>query len=112
MSKPTFLTSPDPEYHAATLRYSDFMTLGGHDLYRDLSDAAEREQTPWAEPTYLVMNQAIDAALACFRHPHYDLVDCLLDFLLTVHHAYGPQTRAAAQQFLRAANAYAYSHDD
>ena len=43
MSKPTFLTSPDPEYHAATLRYSDFMTLGGHDLYRDLSDAAERE---------------------------------------------------------------------
>jgi hypothetical protein len=42
----------------------------------------------------------------------YDLVDCLLDFLLTVHHAYGPQTRAAAQQFLKAANAYAYSHDD
>ena len=39
MSKPTFLTSPD-RYHAATLRYSDFMTLGGHDLYRDLSDAA------------------------------------------------------------------------
>jgi hypothetical protein len=111
MSKPTFLTSPDPEYHAATLRYSDFMTLGGHDLYRDLSDAAEREQTPWAGPTHLVMNQAIDAALACFRHPHYDLAETVIDFLRTVYADYGPETRRSAARFLKAANAYAYSHD-
>lgn len=96
----------------ATSLYNEYMTdFGGHDLYADLNATAEAEHAPWSDELHIVMNQAIDAALALFGHPHYPLAETIIDFVTTIYDDYGPATRAAAATFLRTAGQFNFAHE-